>query len=85
MQRILALQITQNVAGLIAVCEIEICKTDSFSEGLFLQPSLRVWRLRQTHYRVAAAVAREDHAGDRWARLNDAYLFLSSCLQVKLL
>lgn len=55
--------------------EIEIFKTAWFSEGLFLQPSSGGWRLGQTHYR-AAAVAREDPAGDHCARLNNAYLFL---------
>lgn len=49
-----------------------------------MQPCPGAWRLGQTRCR-AGTVAGEDNAGDTWARLHDAYLFLPSCLQIKLL
>lgn len=49
-----------------------------------MQPCPGAWRLGQTHCRTGA-VAGEDNAGDTWARLHDAYLFLPSRLQIKLL
>lgn len=64
----------KSVARLAAVCA-------HFQGGV--REGLTVFS-RGSEARTEAAVAREEHAGDRWARHNDASLSLESCPKVKL-